>query len=743
MYNDLDRVGGISLEPGLILHEKRDGLVGKNCGYWPHYSLQPSVMRARVAIELGNYDSPNKFFERDYADRYHAKGYMTAFFNSIYSIHIGKQHWEKDGKNAYALNEIPQFNGTSAATSAATDTTTITISGINEPLPANGTMREHLNIILDKIRSGLPFGLIRPSDGERAVLLGQTLTNCDNWTFKEGGQLQKDLLEAVQTVDSNLYIGIPCNTCCKPWNCTPAIYKNFIDDFKISLAQRTFANIFMNSNWPIFSEFIQSYKKGFFVITSGIFISSLSIKERHVISDTLVDTWDINGVAETERLIRFISSKKGELVLFSAGPLSKIWIPKCMKANPTNMYIDVGSSIDIFTKGKSNRQYTDDKHPHRFESCRFDDTVANINLISTIPSIIEEWPFHSITTKKYLVYFAVFNNKEYVDLLEILIATVKFYSNIDNIDFLVFTGENLRPHINSISSRFEIPIKIHISSFTHWQDILCARTYIYEYSNIEKYDKVLYLDTDIIIQNDLSVLFDQDIEERLYAMKEGTIEHDYHGGQFFDFTQIDKNITGMNSGILLFKPTKEILQIFRDINHHIKEMKESGKPMPTCIDQAFINYHFIKNNRHQTGFLEKYGLIYCYDPPPPPSAPTDIILCHFVWPVGNAGHKKDRMLKHVTHILNKYLDIKGAVAPFEIPNLSETAYTWGEKGVIKFKNSGSLETTWVNGTYRWLDSTTVEASWAGFQHILKMNSDYTKAFTVRKGDIICGVSLKI
>jgi tetratricopeptide (TPR) repeat protein len=109
-FCDLDRVGGLMLNPGTVLHEKRDGLVGKNCGYWPHYSLQPSMVRTRVALDLGNYDSPNKFFERDYADRYYAKGYMTAFFNSIYSIHIGKQHWEKEGKNAYALNEVSQFN---------------------------------------------------------------------------------------------------------------------------------------------------------------------------------------------------------------------------------------------------------------------------------------------------------------------------------------------------------------------------------------------------------------------------------------------------------------------------------------------------------------------------------------------------------------------------------------------------------------------------------------------------------
>jgi hypothetical protein len=93
MYSDLGRVGGIELEKELILHEKRDGLVGRNCGYWPHYSLQPSIIRTKVILELGNYDSANKFFERDYAEKYNKADYKTGFFPSIYSLHIGKQHW--------------------------------------------------------------------------------------------------------------------------------------------------------------------------------------------------------------------------------------------------------------------------------------------------------------------------------------------------------------------------------------------------------------------------------------------------------------------------------------------------------------------------------------------------------------------------------------------------------------------------------------------------------------------------
>lgn len=108
--------GGVPIEPGFLLHLKSDQIQGQNCGYWPHYSFRPSMTRAQVILDLGNYDSPNTFFERDYADRYFAKGYQSAFFNTISSLHIGKLTSDKTGQNAYTLNKTGQFNTSIAKT---------------------------------------------------------------------------------------------------------------------------------------------------------------------------------------------------------------------------------------------------------------------------------------------------------------------------------------------------------------------------------------------------------------------------------------------------------------------------------------------------------------------------------------------------------------------------------------------------------------------------------------------------
>ena len=696
MIQDLDRTSGVLLEKGVWLHTQTE-VQGKNCAYWPHYSMQPSIVRTSTILELGNYTSPNTFFERDYANKYAAAGYKTMFFNGIYSLHIGKQHWEKEGKNAYALNEEGQF---------VQESVTVPKQVIHEITrgPLIGTMREHLEQVLKKIEAGQPFGLIRPSDGEHKILHNTTLTNCDRWTFTAGSILQKQLMSAIQTVDPNLYIGIPCNTCNTPWNCTPTIYEDYTVKWNVPAAQRTYANIFGNSNWPRFTEFLRGYTPGFVLITSGDHTLELPIKERFLIDSTLVNHWDAEHEAETARLLRCIAGKQGELICFSAGPLSKYWIPLCMKENPHNTYLDVGASLDIFTKGITNREYTTPGARFAKDSCHF-------------------------APMKNLVYMCVFYNEAYLELLKILLSTMKLFSRTDSMDILVFTSKEFAPKVQGISDLLDLPILIHTFAFTNFEEAACARLHIFDYPKIHRYGKILYIDTDIICQNDLSRMLEHDLENKVYALPEGTIEHEYHGGWFFDFTTIDKDAEGMNSGILLFKNTAEIRSLFVDIRAHIRESTK----MPACVDQPFINYHVIKRNLQDTMFLKKYARIYCIDPPLPPSEPTDIILCHFVWPIGNPTHKRDRMLCHMEHVWEHYADIYGSISE---PTVMKSYY-WSTHGKIRFDPNHILTTSWGPGTYKWLDSSTVMASWSNFSHVLRMNADYSSFLSVRVSDFDC------
>jgi len=114
IVSDYHLVGGKPLQKGkYLLHIKDEpDLIGFNSAYWPHYSFRPSMCLVDTILKLGDYNSSNTFFERDYADKYFGKGYRSGFYNEISCIHIGKLTGNRlinSEKNAYELNEVSQF----------------------------------------------------------------------------------------------------------------------------------------------------------------------------------------------------------------------------------------------------------------------------------------------------------------------------------------------------------------------------------------------------------------------------------------------------------------------------------------------------------------------------------------------------------------------------------------------------------------------------------------------------------
>lgn len=233
----------------------------------------------------------------------------------------------------------------------------------------SGNMRDHLEQIFLKIKSGDCFGVIRPSDGEYLIMENHTFTNCDNWTNHSDGILREQLIEAVKTVNPNLYIGIPCNTC---GHSPHDIFDNYLNKYQIQKSQLTYANLFCNSNWKLFIEYLKSYEKGFYLITTGTNECDFPIKERLFIDKFLVNNWNHIWEIETNRILEYIKDKKSELICFASGPLTKIWIPKCMEINPNNFYLDIGSTLDYYTKDTENaRPYTDSNTHYSRECCWF------------------------------------------------------------------------------------------------------------------------------------------------------------------------------------------------------------------------------------------------------------------------------------------------------------------------------------------------------------------------------------
>jgi len=92
-----------------IHHHHTNHVPYQNCHYWPHFSFRPGLVKVDAILKLGNFDSPNTFFEMDYANRWTNAGYKTGFFNELTCQHIGKLTKDKESMNAYKLNDCNQF----------------------------------------------------------------------------------------------------------------------------------------------------------------------------------------------------------------------------------------------------------------------------------------------------------------------------------------------------------------------------------------------------------------------------------------------------------------------------------------------------------------------------------------------------------------------------------------------------------------------------------------------------------
>jgi lipopolysaccharide biosynthesis glycosyltransferase len=208
-----------------------------------------------------------------------------------------------------------------------------------------------------------------------------------------------------------------------------------------------------------------------------------------------------------------------------------------------------------------------------------------------------------------LIYICVFHQQSYINLLKLLITSISTKANINNktTNILIITSESFRLLIQKELEDFDLVLYYYILDLESLFDAGCARLNIFKYTNIKNYDKILYLDTDILLNSDINVLFNLELSsKKIYALEEGNISHDYWGGQFFDFTKTNNNISGFTSGVLFFKNNICIQELFNSIQLHIEDHVKSNKPIPTCLDQPFIVYNTISQNKYDNQLMILY-----------------------------------------------------------------------------------------------------------------------------------------
>lgn len=211
-----------------------------------------------------------------------------------------------------------------------------------------------------------------------------------------------------------------------------------------------------------------------------------------------------------------------------------------------------------------------------------------------------------------LIYCCAFYNREYSQLVEHLVAS---YSQHDHTD----THLLIMCHSDQVDVYKEIVTKHNLSKvilFTrdvhNKLEAACARLHIFEYPEIDKYDKIFYIDCDVLVMDSLNNIFTKQLDDKLYTCMEWFCSGwhwDYRFKLPEDIPAPKEGTKLFTSAMLLFNNCETIKKLFNDTLQHITEhINEYGDVMPG-LDQPFIIYNTILNGLQDINMLLEANLV--------------------------------------------------------------------------------------------------------------------------------------
>lgn len=198
---------------------------------------------------------------------------------------------------------------------------------------------------------------------------------------------------------------------------------------------------------------------------------------------------------------------------------------------------------------------------------------------------------------KTLIYSCVFFNEKYIHLINLLLKSYKLFGNSsDGVDYLIICNTNFQKKIQEIFDNLNISGKIWCIDLKTKFEAEYSRLKIFDYPDINLYNKILYFDCNILVTNSINNILNFQLENKLYALKEDC-HRDHHCKMFTDeeFNLLDKS-SAFSSGILLFNNNIIIKDLFSQILLHIHNHITTMLPISVCLTQSFIVYHAVKNN---------------------------------------------------------------------------------------------------------------------------------------------------
>ena len=214
-----------------------------------------------------------------------------------------------------------------------------------------------------------------------------------------------------------------------------------------------------------------------------------------------------------------------------------------------------------------------------------------------------------------LIFITVFIQEKYLDMLYLLLDSIYKTSNLDDIKILIYTCTkfiNLIKNSKYFSEKLIFQINNDIGTNINSDNIekaCCARLDFFDFNYDNNIEKILYLDTDIIILKDISEIFKLCNNDVLYAVEEGQIDSDlnYWGKTLFkDEIQKYEDKSAFSSGILLFQNSNNIKKLFNIVKDDMimRPIREYCVSEPQMTDQPYIVYNAFKLNLYNNKVLK-------------------------------------------------------------------------------------------------------------------------------------------
>lgn len=261
----------------------------------------------------------------------------------------------------------------------------------------------------------------------------------------------------------------------------------------------------------------------------------------------------------------------------------------------------------------------------------------------------------SLIGTKSLVYYSVYFEGDYLTLLNLSIESLLKHEK-KPFDILIITDKATKPHIEALSFARKITPLFHITE-TPKDGIEASinKLEVFNFSQIDEYNRILYLDADIIANSSIKNIFKQKYKSDVFYTASNhhlTYEHfktHHHGFNTLTKAFIEEMRSNhqmpFNAGQFFFYNTKRMKTHFDNVKWMIANW--SGEYF---FEQCFMNYYFCKasitNNKLLTNIV---SFIVTTD------ASTENIqltkpLTHFIAPPLNGGLK----VKFINQVISNH-----------------------------------------------------------------------------------------